>query len=442
MLCYPNKPLIENDALTEKMRQRRGIDQFIDRWFKEKLISENENEIENVKKALAGEGDNVFDDAKHQIHILRHMNGIVFARTEEELVQLTLSEETFPEGYQPCFLSADSLKKIPFERRLLMAQSLLLILRELEKEEIFPGIMDIQALVYDSGGTFHNLYLSHPADFQLGAFSQTWCRNDEADCFEDIKGQLNNPFFDETCQSVANARIIRQLIQNEAFTRILEKNAYASVSELDELLGDFLEKMANRQPPSVGIWILASDCENRMNAERYMQQAVLLNQLIEVNRVGSECRVFTNYVWCSRHHDRHSMTDAVCATGMRPFDRSWIPDIPYPLPDETESERTKDRHIPLAFAAAEYGIFHESFDKKLLLLLLPDQVDLSITWTLNQCGNPSFPAELFGLDGGSRSWMQTASISDGKKHIFNTDDRTELAELHEALRFFFIRDED
>lgn len=419
MLTYPVDKQEITDLLTTFLRERMQLDRFLDDNLKKKLIFDRSN---FPKKLIQMQ---VVSEADRQINALRHTEGIVFADSEKEL-----AEASFEEGYRAEYLTETKLGRIPKSRRVAMARSMLEIFIRLNEEKIYPGIINLNALVTDGSDTSDSVYLSRVTRFQLGRFRQSWEEIADEKYSED-NSALGAwfPFFDEVCQNIAYARLLARIVRDERLTAELESPEVFSPEDLLETLNDMAPEILKPRIKKIGVWVISSDALSSMDSLRYSEEIALLNTiLLSASANTEESPLYINYYWCGRESDLRGGSGAVCSTGMRRFDGTYIPYVPYYKPRRSEEVIT-GKNMLKAFVSAEYELSRSDFDKKLLVLLAPRETDNNISRAIEICLNSEISDRFLVLFDQKCNWTTTGEGT----HLLNTSNPSDLNTLYSRI---------
>ena len=417
MLTYPRDSDETRRLFEQNVRERMELNRYLDEALKSSIIRDAAV-LSDAMREMAP-----ISEAIRQVADLKSMKGILIADTEEAILSSVQVEH-----FRPAFLTDEKIRFLPKKRRIAMAQSLLKIMQRLSEKEIFPGVIRPNAVVYDESGVSDEVFLSRISLFQLGKLRQTWTDDSDENYIED-NYPLNAmyPFFDQTHQNVANARLINRLIRDSRLTSELEDDDDHSPESLSELLTEMEEELLRPATVRTGVWIVYPDLTFSGDPQRLTLQTALLNNLLlsSVPR-GSGCQLSVNYIRCGSACDIRGGSGAVCSTGMKRFDGTFLPYLDWSgdLSGDLSGDRSK---LMLAYVAAEYEMTHSDFDRKLLLILAPTKKDFDISCILNYNADSGENACAVLYDSQCDWGLQRVS------YAFKTDEREGLRLLRDRI---------
>ena len=120
--------------------------------------------------------------------------------------RIYISNKPLLPNYQTAHLNSDVLRNMSTLTRIRMALKVLDILRELEQERIFPGAINLNAVVYDMSFRYPNIYLGSVTKYQVGCLRQLFP-------VEGYDPNVDLPlYFDSRMQHIANARLVISIL--------------------------------------------------------------------------------------------------------------------------------------------------------------------------------------------------------------------------------------
>ena len=387
------------DSWLQSLESRWPLDHYLHKFVKGILLMGSQEEIDAFIMAFGGDLSVETEQA-------------AYVRNHERLYRKGVT--VLPDGYEPSRLSADALRTMPLERRVFIARSLLAILDDLENHGIFPGPIDLNAVIYDGSGSYEAIYLGSVPKFQIGILHHSF-----SDHIGDTLSKFITTCVDRRIQHISDARIVLCILaasEDECraedldnadsacqdVIRILRGQDILPPYRINSLIADKVllpsrvdtpqsdsRPEAETPPPvskqrpkrkfiggDVGLCIVTPPCSAAHETELCLKQITFVQSAAALafrNKKG----VKTAYVWANTPDDTLAGSGKCGHTAFLSFDTPYLP----PITEDTKRDMSYFKH---AFIAGDIISRRSRLKKVLMVVLLPDVKSYDANWVCEQ----------------------------------------------------------
>ena len=183
---------------SEKIKKNHSLNECFNKFLKRHLLLSliDETQLQKIEEICP------VSELKEELRVCNELIELIKHRRIYSKVKKDQLDPDYTIGH----LSVDALEKMDAFKRIKIAIEVLNILDELEKKSIFPGAVNLNAVIYDTGFCHDQIYLGSVIKYQMGCLQQLFPITGYDSCAE------LPLFFNSSMQHTADARLALSIL--------------------------------------------------------------------------------------------------------------------------------------------------------------------------------------------------------------------------------------